>query len=229
MITLNIKRKLNGADGQLDLNVDTKIGMGELVALYGPTGSGKSSILKMLAGLLQPDEGTITAGGRTWFDGAHKINVRPQERDVGMVFQEYSLFPNMTVRGNLEFALKKHEDGKIVDELLHVAGLENLSDKKPHVLSGGQKQRVALARALVRKPTLLLLDEPLSALDREMRSRLQEYILFCHRKFSLTTILVSHDFPEVLKMCGRILVLENGRLSFDGAPSVLLERMGIRR
>src|SRR5690606_9401344 len=149
----------------------------------------------------------------------------PQDRDVGMVFQEYSLFPNMTVRGNLEFALSKNGDKSMVEELLDVIELRGLQDRRPVLLSGGQKQRVALARALVRRPRLRLRDEPLSALDFEMRSRLQEYIIMCHRRMNLTTILVTHDYPEVLKLSKRMLVLAGGGVAYDGPPETFLNRM----
>src|SRR5690606_11867808 len=215
MIEMQVRRKLHGADGDFQLNVNVNIAAGELVALYGPTGSGKSSILRMLAGLMRPDEGVISVGGEPWFDHKKNLDIPPQRRDVGMVFQEYSLFPNMTVRGNLEFALNKGGDRDMVEELLDVIELRGLQDRRPVLLSGGQKQRVALARALVRKPRLLLLDEPLSALDFQMRARLQEYIIACHQRMNLTTILVTHDYPEVMKLAKRILVLSGGSVEYD--------------
>jgi molybdate transport system ATP-binding protein len=225
MIEMQVHRKLQGADGELNLNVSVTIGTGELVALYGPTGSGKSSILRMLAGLMRPDGGLIRADDQLWFDHERNLNVPPQQRNIGMVFQEYSLFPNMTVRGNLEFALEKDGDKHMVEELLEVVELRGLQNRRPALLSGGQKQRVALARALVRKPRLLLLDEPLSALDLDMRTRLQEYIITCHRQMNLTTILVTHDYPEVLKLSKRILVLSSGSITYDGPPAAFLDRM----
>lgn len=218
MIEMQVRRRLQGADGTFNLDVDVTIGTGELVALYGPTGSGKSSILRMLAGLMRPHEGVIRVGDELWFNHEENLDIPPQHRDIGMVFQEYSLFPNMTVRGNLEFALGKHGDPNMVEELLDVIELRGLQDCRPALLSGGQKQRVALARALVRKPRLLLLDEPLSALDFEMRARLQEYIITCHQRMNLATILVTHDYPEVLKLSKRILVLAKGTVAYDGAP-----------
>ena len=222
MININIKRKLAGADGLLDLSFDTQIQKGELVTLYGPTGSGKTSVLKMLAGLMEPHAGNIIVDNHIWFDETKKINVATQQRNIGMVFQDYSVFPNMTIRENLEYALSKNQDKKIVDELLEVSGLTNLQNKRPLNLSGGQKQRVALTRTLVRKPKLLLLDEPLSALDSEMRSKLQHFISEFHQKFELTTILVSHDLPEVMKMSNRVLVLENGVIKKDCSPTEIL-------
>jgi molybdate transport system ATP-binding protein len=137
------------------------------------------------------------------------------------------LFPNMTVRGNMEFALQKGQSSGIVDDLLELTELTNLADKNPAPLSGGQKQRVALARALVRRPKLLLLDEPLSALDSVMQSKLQDYLLKVHDQFSLTTILVSHDINEVMKMSKRVLILENGRVEKDGAPIDVLPLEGL--
>lgn len=226
MIEMQVRRKLQGADGELNLNVSARIETGELVSLYGPTGSGKSSVLRMLAGLMEPDEGFIRVRDELWFDHENKLNKPPQQRDIGMVFQEYSLFPNMTVRGNLEFALGRDGDSGMVEELLDVIELRGLQHRRPVLLSGGQKQRVALARALVRKPSLLLLDEPLSALDFEMRTRLQEYIMTCHRRMNLTSILVTHDYPEVLKLSKRILVLANGSLRYDGPPEDFLDLMG---
>jgi len=225
MIDIAITRKLSGPGGQMSLQFNTKIDSGEFVCVYGPSGAGKTSVLRMLAGLLTPDDGHIVTDNTTWFDRAKKVDLKPQLRNIGMVFQEYSLFPNMTVRGNLEFALKKESSADIVDELLQLTELEQLQDQKPALLSGGQKQRVALARALIRRPRLLLLDEPLSALDSVMQAKLQDYILRVHQQFSLTTILVSHDVFEVVKMSKRVLILEEGTIKRDGPPREVLPRV----
>jgi molybdate transport system ATP-binding protein len=222
MIEINIKKRLHGASGALDLHFDAQIQEGELVTIYGPSGAGKTSVLRMIAGLFNPDEGRIEMDSSVWFDTSTKLNVRPQLRNIGMVFQDYSLFPNMTVKENLEFALVKGQPRNIIDDLLHVTELGQLQHKKPALLSGGQKQRVALARALVRQPRLLLLDEPLSALDFEMQSKLQDYILQMHNDFKLTTILISHDLLEVVKMSKRVLLLGDGRVKADGAPREVL-------
>jgi molybdate transport system ATP-binding protein len=221
MININIEKRLIGGDGLFTLKVNAFVERNEFVTIYGPTGAGKSSIIRMLAGLLQPDHGNIRVDNQVWFDSDSKIYVQPQHRNIGMVFQDYALFPNMTVRENLEFALTNNQDIKIVDELLEVSNLSNLQDKHPALLSGGQKQRVALTRALVRKPKVLLLDEPLSALDSKMRSGLQDYIIEFHKRFELTTILISHDLQEVLKMSKRVLMLENGQLT-EVTPQQLL-------
>jgi molybdate transport system ATP-binding protein len=221
MININIDKRLIGGDGPFMLKVSAVVERNELVTIYGPTGAGKSSVIRMLAGLLQPDHGNITVDNHVWFDSDSKVFIQPQHRDIGMVFQDYALFPNMTVRENLEFALAKNQNGKIIGELLEVSNLTNLQDNYPALLSGGQKQRVALTRALVRKPKVLLLDEPLSALDSKMRSGLQDYIIEFHKRFELTTILISHDLQEVLKMSKRVLMLENGQLT-EVTPQQLL-------
>lgn len=228
MIAINVTRKLFGANGELRLKFETAINGGELVTLYGPSGAGKTSVLRMLAGLLQPESGIIQIDDEIWYDSTKSINIRPQDRGIGIVFQDYSLFPNMTVRGNLEFALQKGQSPKIVDEMLELTQLSNLHDKKPAILSGGQKQRVAIAMALVRQPRLLLLDEPFSALDSVMQSKLQDYLLQVHEQFSLTTILVSHDITEVVKMSKRVLVLEEGKIQMDGPPLEVLPLEGLR-
>lgn len=220
MIELDLEKSLFGPEGRMKLTVSCQINEGELVGLYGPSGAGKSSVLRMISGLMEPDAGTLHVSGEVWYDRERKVNLKPQKRNMGMVFQEYSLFPNMTVRENLEFALEKGQDPGIVSEMLERVGLEKLEAKKPMVLSGGQKQRVALARAMVRKPGILLLDEPLSALDMKMRGRLQEYIVQFHKDYALTTLLVSHDASEIRRMAERILVLENGQFSFDGDPGI---------
>jgi molybdate transport system ATP-binding protein len=228
MIEIKVIRKLFSAGGELTLTFDAVIKTGEFVTIYGPSGAGKTSVLRMFAGLMKPDSGVIIVEDDVWYDSAKRINVIPQRRDIGIVFQEYSLFPNMTVRENLEFALQKGQSPKIVDELLELTELGNLHDKKPSVLSGGQKQRVAVARALVRKPKLLLLDEPLSALDSVMQSKLQDYLLYIHDQFKLTTILVSHDINEVIKMSRRVVILEDGSVKKDGIPLDVLPLEGLR-
>lgn len=222
MINISLHKKLDGADGVLNLHFESKINEGELVTLYGASGAGKTSVFKMLAGLFQPDNGKIEVGDLIWFDKKSKVNLRPQDRNIGMVFQEYSLFPNMTVQENLEFALERGQANTIIKELLELTELGQLVKKKPAQLSGGQKQRVALARALVRKPKLLLLDEPLSALDIEMQTKIQDYILLLHKEFKLTTLLISHDLMEIIKMSDRVLFLKEGKIQKEGNPKDVL-------
>ena len=223
MINLSLHKKLNSASGIMQLALDCQLEQGQLITLYGKSGAGKTSILRMLAGLMQPDKGRIEVGESTWYDADKKTNLRPQKRKVGLVFQDYALFPNMTVRENLCFALEKYQEKSVVDELIDIVELDALQDRKPNTLSGGQKQRVALARALVQRPKLLLLDEPLSALDQEMRIKLQHYILKVHREFGLTTILVSHDLSEILRMSNYVLFLEEGKIIKRGTPGEVFD------
>ena len=218
MIRFHLKKKLRAAQGDLLLEVESEVPTGTFLTLYGPSGVGKTSILRMLAGLLTPDEGKIEVKGENWLDTKQKINWKPQQRNIGFVFQDYALFPNMTVRQNLEYALPKNQDNSIIPELVELIELENLQDRKPTRLSGGQQQRVALARALVRQPDLLLLDEPLSALDHSMRQKLQDYLLRVHERYGLTTILVSHELSEVFKMADQTIMLEEGKIIKSGTP-----------
>ena len=219
MITLKINKELNGSDGVFKLDLDCKLSKGDFITIYGKSGVGKTSILRMIAGLLNPDDGLIKVNNDVWFSAKEKISLKPQKRKVGFLFQEYALFPNMTVKENLEYALSSKKELAIVEELIDIIELNDLQHKKPDVLSGGQKQRVALARALVTKPEILMLDEPLSALDNEMRLKLQNYLLKIHKKYNLTTILVSHDIGEIFRLSNRVLVLENGIISKQGTPS----------
>jgi len=219
MIIASINKRLHGANGEFQLNVSLDIAEGEFVALFGPSGVGKTTLLRCLAGLDQPEQGGVVVNGETWLDSAVRINLPPQHRRVGYMFQDYALFPNMTVRGNLEFALRKGSAKKRVDELLALMDLGELQYRKPDTLSGGQKQRVALARALASEPRLLLLDEPFSALDTEMRSRLHDEILRLQRHFCITTIIVSHDVGEVYKLASRVMLMEAGRIVQQGSPN----------
>lgn len=229
MIELSVRKRLFSSIGHMSLDVGFTIKPGELVTLYGPSGAGKTTLLKMLAGLVDPDEGIIRVSGQAWYDSTAGMNVRPQERNVGLVFQDYALFPNMTVRGNLEYALKKDQSTAIVDQLLDLMELSSLEDKRPAVLSGGQQQRVALARAIVRQPKILLLDEPMSALDTSLRLKIQDYILRVHRQYNLTTILVSHDLIEVVRLSNFVYVMDNGKIVNEGSPAGVLPIATFRR
>ena len=212
MISCAVHKDLNASGGGIRLNLDFEIPRGDLVALYGKSGVGKTSTLRILAGLITPDKGSIHVNGKIWFDAEKKINLKPQQRKIGYVFQDYALFPNMTVRQNLEYGSGSRIDHKQVSSLIEMVDLGGLEARLPATLSGGQKQRVALARALVQKPEILLLDEPLSALDRTIRFKLQEDILRVHREFGLTTLLISHDLGEIYRLSNRVMLMEAGRV-----------------
>jgi len=216
--TFHLQKKLHAASGEMFLDIKTEIKSGQIVALYGASGAGKTSTLRMLAGLMQPDSGYIQIGGKTWLDSDKRINFAPQQRDVSYMFQGYALFPNMTVRANLEFAQEKNATKKQVDDLIEAMQLGDLQHQYPTTLSGGQQQRVALARALVRRTDLLLLDEPLSALDQTTRLHLQDYLLEIHRLYKPTIVLVSHDIGEVFRLANIVLMMENGQIVRTGTP-----------
>lgn len=211
------------------LDVDLQIDKESFVAIMGPSGSGKTTLLRLIAGLTRPDHGSIRFGENTWLDTEKGIYRKPQHRRVGMVFQDYALFPNMTVRQNLTYPLEKHQESTTVDELTEIMEIKELENRYPATLSGGQQQRVALARAMVRRPNLLLLDEPLSALDPEMRGKLQDYILRLHRRYRMTTLLVSHSEQEISKLADRVCRLEEGRIIRQGLPEMMLESYGTLR
>jgi molybdate transport system ATP-binding protein len=219
MIEFSLQKNLHTAEGEMQLNVTAKIERGQFVSLYGASGVGKTSILRMLAGFMKPDNGYIKVNHTVWYDAAHKNHLEPQQRKIGFVFQDYALFPNMNVRENISFALGKNESTKIVDELLEVTGLTNLSARKIQALSGGQQQRVALARAIAKRPAILLLDEPLSAIDSVMRAQLQDTLREIHKRYALTTILVSHNADEIIKLSDVVIQLEQGRFTQQTTPT----------
>ena len=208
--------KFFGEKTALD-NINLSIKKGEFVTILGPSGCGKSTLLRCLAGLETPDEGSIFVNGE---DITH---VKPQKRGIGMVFQSYALFPNMTAAENIAFGLKMQ--GLAKSEILHrvaqairTVELTNNEKKYPNQLSGGQRQRVALARALVVKPRILLLDEPLSALDARIRRNLRDEIRSIQREMQLTTIFVTHDQEEALAMSDTVVVMDRGRIQQIGTP-----------
>jgi molybdate transport system ATP-binding protein len=219
MLELAIQKQLHTAEGNLTLTVSISVKTGGFATLFGRSGVGKTTCLRCIAGLTEPDQGRIVVDGEIWFDRSRGINIPPQQRQVGFMFQDYALFPNMTVRENLNIALDRPKDKRYVSELLQLMGLMELERRLPRTLSGGQQQRVALARALARKPRLLLLDEPLSALDKETRLNLQNEILRFQQHFHLTAVMVSHDLSEVYKLSDQVFVIDGGRIVTQGRPS----------
>jgi molybdate transport system ATP-binding protein len=217
LIEIDIEKKLHTANGLLNLHIKTTLHTGELFVVFGDSGVGKTTFLRILAGLTIPDRGYIRMGSTVWLDTASGINLSVQRRNIGFMFQEDALFPNMTVSENIRYA-QIRKDKNQVDDLLRKFGLTELAGRKTDKLSGGQKQRVALARALARKPDFLLLDEPLSALDAKSRAILQEELLRTHEGHHTTTFLVSHDLSEVFRLAHQVIKLENGQIAAAGKP-----------
>jgi len=216
---IEIHHALRTASGVLPMYLSMSVPIGSIVAVTGPSGSGKTTFLRQLAGLIQPESGHIQYGEELWLNTKSAFNLPVQKRRTGFVFQDYALFPHLSVRENLSFALDKGADKNVIDELLQAVGLVQLADHRPHQLSGGQQQRVALARALVRKPNLLLLDEPLSALDHSMRADLQDLLLKFHRELEFTMIIVTHDLGEIFRLANQVIVIENGKIIKQGTPA----------
>jgi len=215
-------RKTYGSMAAVD-EVSMEIGAGEFVTFLGSSGSGKTTTLMMIAGFVEPDSGSIVVGGRD------VTRLAPQKRGLGFVFQQYLLFPHMTVAENIAFPLQlrgvsKDEIRRRVGETLEIAGLSRLGRRRPRELSGGQQQRVALCRALVYRPPVILMDEPLGALDKKLRDQLQTEIKRIQRELGLTVIYVTHDQEEALVLSDRIAVMRDGRIDQFDTPQELFER-----
>lgn len=227
IVISGLQKRYGGFTAIADLSLT--IAEGEMLTLLGPSGCGKSTTLAALAGLDTPTAGQIRVGDHVYFDGQNGINLPPERRDCGMVFQSYALWPHMTVEANCAYPLRlrkvpaKERRDRVV-EALQLVEMDHLLTRYPHELSGGQQQRVALARTLVFRPKLLLLDEPLSNLDARLRARARDWLMSLQRRIGLTTVFVTHDQIEALSMSDRIAVMDRGRIVQLDTPRAVYER-----
>ncbi|WP_428328305.1 ABC transporter ATP-binding protein [Mucilaginibacter sp.] len=194
MISIDIEKKLKAYQGQQVLKVVRQFAAGSITKVYGPSGVGKTTFLKVIAGFIKPEKGSILVDGITWLNTGSKTDLAPQKRMAGFVFQDYALFPNMTVKQHLKYAT---DDEQWVNRLLITGKLETLIDHKPEHLSGGQQQRLAILRALANKPNLLLMDEPFSALDQEMKVELIDKLKVLFKELGTTVLIVTHNPQEL--------------------------------
>jgi iron(III) transport system ATP-binding protein len=221
-------RKLFGGLAAVD-GVSFAVEAGHTLALLGPSGCGKTTILRCLAGLENADAGAIEIAGRTVFDHAAGVNLKPEHRDLGVVFQSYAVWPHMTVAENVGFPLKvrrcpKTEIAARTNRILDLVGLANARDKPATALSGGQQQRVALARALVHEPSLVLFDEPMSNLDARLRARMRMELAMLQEQLGFTAIYVTHDQAEAFALAGSVVVMNHGRIETAGDPRDVFAR-----
>ena len=214
----HVSKRYGSAVAVVDMSFEMQTG--QIVALLGPSGCGKTTTLRMIAGFVEPDEGSIAIGGRDMRD------VRPHERSVGLVFQDYALFPHMSVEQNVGYGLRQRGDdrnaiARRVREMLALVRLERFGDRRPAALSGGQQQRVALARAMAIAPEVMLLDEPLSALDAKLRQQLRFELKQILRSARCTTLVVTHDQEEAMSLADEIIVMDQGRILQQGAAAAI--------
>ena len=216
-LTVDVRKKVNG------FNLDSSWEIcNELAVLFGYSGAGKSLTLQLIAGLMKPDRGVITANGSDYFNSARGVDIAPQHRSFGYVFQDLALFPHMTVKDNIMYGAKGVAKGERIDRLsgmIESFRLNGLENKLPAEISGGQKQRVAFARALIRRPDVLLLDEPFSALDNPLRVEMRAFLLQVRKDFDIPVVLVTHDVCEAYTMADTLIVYSNGRVEQKGRPA----------
>lgn len=232
-MTLSVDLKKNLSGFQLDVSFNFQ---GGTLGLLGPSGSGKSMTLRCIAGLQKPDGGRISIGGQVLYDAEKGINLPPQQRKIGFLFQNYALFPHLTVKANIAMGLgglKEKEQKNIIRETVALVKLEGLAERYPHQLSGGQQQRAALARALAPRPQVLLLDEPFSALDNHLRGEMEQELSALLSTFPGTAVFVTHKLDEAYRLCPELLILGNGKVNasgprdaiFNNPPSLAVARM----
>lgn len=218
MIDIQLDKTYQSRQEVIQLRFNCSIKKGSFTAISGKSGAGKTTLLRIIAGLEKPDKGFLKVDSELWYSQLEKKQLMPQKRKVGMVFQEPALFPNMSVIDNLKYASTKN-----LNKVTQLTEIEDLTYRKINQLSGGQKQRVALARALVQEPQFLLLDEPFSALDNTTRYALQQTLLRVHQELGLTTLMVTHNQSEILRLADHMILIEQGAISKQGKP---LELMG---
>ena len=210
MIKISIEKAIPAIQYKQPLRVNLEIRSGEFVVIYGKSGVGKTSLLRMIAGLLKPDQGIIEVNQQFWFNHSSKVNVPIQKRHLGFVFQDLALFPNMTVMENLLYAANNPKDRNYLQRLLTITDMQALSNRKPASLSGGQQQRLAIIRALASKPSLLLLDEPFSSLDYPLAQQLRTELKVLQAELKFTTLLVSHDPNDIYGEADQLVEIKNG-------------------
>lgn len=220
----HVSKSFDRASQKVINDLSLEINQGTFTALLGPSGCGKTTLLRIVAGLDRPNAGRVLMNDTLWLDTAKDFSMAPEKRNIGMVFQSYAVWPHMTVFDNVAFPLQIRKQSRTeiktnVDEILQKVGLSGFETRKPHALSGGQQQRVALARALVQKPTLLLLDEPLSNLDASLRADLRREIKRLQQEFKITAIIVTHDWVDASELSDDIIVINQGSIAQRGKAS----------
>lgn len=219
-LVVDIHKKLPGFQLDVSFNVENSA-----LGLLGPSGSGKSMTLRCIAGLQKPDRGHISIGGQVLFDSEQGINLPPQQRKIGLLFQNYALFPHLTIKNNIAMGLRgieEKESKTIIQEMVAMIKLDGLEERYPHQLSGGQQQRAALARALAPRPEVLLMDEPFSALDNHLRGEMEQEIRTLLSTFPATAVFVTHNLDEAYRLCQTMLILEKGKVAASGSKDAII-------
>ncbi len=226
MMVVDVTYSLGTKNRKQEFHFLCDIPVGQFVTIFGKSGVGKTTFLRILAGLEKPSSGSIHFQSDLWFHAEKGIDLKAHKRNIKMVFQQNTLFPNMTVRQNLEFAKSDRTDFNYKNEIVSGLDIEAFMDFYPHQLSGGQAQRVAIGQMLIGKPNCVLLDEPLTSLDQSIRIQIQEFLKATQRKYKMTVILVSHDVEETIKLSDQVLILENGAFKAQGSPFEIFGNVG---